>query len=132
MGLSADFGHYSSLTNEDVLSRTNYTFTSFSSKQLIILNLFNTDLLGFSFMAGSSIRYYHQLLLSPPWQEDPFSQEGTFTSNRHVVYGAHIRPEIHFNLSDKNKITLATSTTIYTRSQIFSGFSLGFMHQLGE
>lgn len=57
--ISADFGHFSSLSNDEKLSHIGYTFTTFSSMQVLTFHLFRTHFIGLSLSGGSSIRYYH-------------------------------------------------------------------------
>jgi hypothetical protein len=133
-GLSVDFGHFSLLSNEDQLSTGRSAFTTFSTNQLLIINFFKSNIVSLSLIGGSSIRYFHQLRLAPhsgglmPYESD----EGTFRSERLIIFGGHFRPEIHFHMNKNNRITFAASTTMYNESKIFSGFSISFVHQMGD
>ncbi|WP_235296544.1 hypothetical protein [Portibacter marinus] len=131
VGIEANFGHFSSIDQSDGISRFSYSLTTFACNQLLVFNLLDTDWMDLSLVGGSSIRYQHQLLLSPLLPQDPFTgEDGTFRSERYVLFGGHLRPEALIHFSSKDKVNVGISTSVYNQGEIFSSMSISYMRKI--
>ena len=127
-GLEVNFGHYSSLGGSQ--EQFDYTFTTFASNQLLTFNLMNTDWMDLALVAGTSVRYQHQLLITGNELRGVEElEDGTFRYERNILFGGHLRPEVHIHFSDIDKVNVAASSSLYRGGEIFSGMSLSYMRK---